>query len=120
MVYIEKPTKMKPNVHSFVARIYPCNEYITEITPTNPTPELLSKLNNSYALMKGIQNDSVIVLAHEINRNDNSLILRPVELIRNVYKEFLEDIYLPKHSFPECYRESSSTQEESNSNPFLE
>lgn len=110
-VYIKQPTIVYPEGHKFQTDVYPCmnsHEYATNTSWTF--------LQNMYALMKGPKDNSLIVLAHKESSVDRSVILIPIELIDNVSKEFLYEIYVPDLYEEDCTPPTSEEQESCGSN----
>lgn len=116
-VYFQKrPTELK-----FEVNVYPCvptSDYRSILM--NPIVEPWSFLQNVYALMKGPEDNSLIVLAHTKSSVDGSIILTPVEFIKNVHKEFLDEIYIPNNAKTKCDRNryNSFRSHGSSSNPI--
>lgn len=82
----------------FELEVYPCshNQEFRSTSSNYETEEYQSwSIQNMYALMKGTENTSIIVLGYTKSSVDGSLILTPVDFIKNVYKEFLYEIHIP-------------------------
>lgn len=102
----------KPFINDLL--IYPCGPPEEFVQPdSEDILQKWKKLKDLHSLSRGPNNNSLIMYTYKKEAITNFITLKPLELIENVFEEFLWEIRIPNEVKKECEPPATSESVES-------